>query len=134
MKKQTQIGAFGLIENDGKILLTKHNNGPYKGLLDLPGGDFIHGETARQCVARQIEKESEIDISELKLLDVLTDRVSWNNNDTMEDLHMICILFNINAKIQKLKDTSLNWFDINDINLNNLTPVAIKAIGDFKKC
>ncbi|MBQ4557953.1 MAG: NUDIX domain-containing protein [Clostridia bacterium] len=133
MKKLTQIGAYGLIEENGRVLLTKHSEGPYKGLLDLPGGDFVHGETARQCVERQIQKDSELNISELKLLDVLTDRISWSNNNNLEDLHMICILFNINAKIKKLKDSSLAWFDLKEISDNHLTPVAIKAINDLRK-
>ena len=131
--KQTHIGAYGLIENQGKILLTLHDNGPYKGLLDLPGGKFLHGETARQCVTREMENESEIDINELKLSDVLTDRVEWNNNNEVEDLHLICILFNIRATIKKLKDASLKWFDISEIKRDLLTPLASKALEEYTK-
>ena len=132
MRKQTHIGAYGLIENEGKILLTTKDCGPYKGLLDLPGGSFQHGETARDCVAREMEKESELDINDLKLFDVLTDRITWQNNEDMEDLHLICILFNINAQINNIKDSKLNWFDINTINYDNLTPLAMKAIVEYK--
>ena len=133
MTKQTNIGAYGLIENKGKILLTIHENGPYKGLLDLPGGNFMHGETARQCVTREMKKESDLNINKLKLFDVLTDRISWNNNNILEDLHQICILFNIEAEITNLKDNNLNWFDLKSINYNDLTPIAIKAIQNFNK-
>jgi len=61
MIKQTNIGAYGLVKDNDRILLTRHENGPYKGLLDLPGGNFLHGETARQCVTREMEKESDND-------------------------------------------------------------------------
>lgn len=132
MRKQTHIGAYGLIENDGKILLSMQTVGPYKGLLDLPGGSFIHGETARDCVAREIEKNSELNIDDLKLCDVLTDRITWENNEGIEDLHLICILFNIQARIKNIKDTSLNWFDIKNINYDNLTPLAMKALLEYK--
>ena len=131
--KQTHIGAYGLIENNGKILLTEHENGPYKGLLDLPGGGFLHGETARQCVTREIEKDSELDINELKLSDVLTDRVEWTNDNEREDLHLICILFNIRATIKKIKDASLKWFNINEIDRSLLTPIATKALAEYTK-
>jgi len=131
--KQTHIGAYGLIENEGKILLQLHQNGPYKGLLDLPGGCFLHGETARQCVTREIEKDSDLDISELKLSDVLTDRIEWNNNNEVEDLHLICILFNIKATIKKLKDAALKWFDIHEINRELLTPLATKALEEYAR-
>ncbi len=132
MTKQTNIGAYGLIENNGKVLLTIHKNGPYKGLLDLPGGNFLHGETARECVTREMEKESELNINELKLFDVLTDRISWNNNNILEDLHQICILFNIIADIKNLKNSNLKWFDLKNINYNDLTPIAIKALDNYK--
>ena len=132
MIQETHIGAYGLIENDGKILLSMQEKGPYKGLLGLPGGKFLHGETARQCVARQMEKESDLNIDDLKLFDVLTDRITWQNNDNIEDLHLICILFNIKAKIKELKDKALRWLDLSQINYEKLTPLAIKAITNYK--
>ncbi len=131
--KQTHIGAYGLIENNGKILLTEHISGPYKGLLDLPGGSFLHGETARQCVTREIEKDFDLDINELKLSDVVTDRVEWTNDTEQEDLHLICILFNIRATIKRLKDASLKWFNINEIDKSLLTPIATKALAEYTK-
>ena len=132
MIKQTHIGAYGLIKNEGKILLTMHESGPYKGLLDLPGGNFLHGETARQCITREMEKDSDIDITDLKLSDVHTDRIEWTNNDITEDLHLICILFNIKATINKIKNQYSNWFDIKSIKYNMLTPMAKKAIEDLE--
>ena len=133
MTKQTLIGAYGLIENDGKVLLSVQEKGPYKGLLGLPGGRFLHGETARQCVARKMETQSDINIDDLKLCDVLTDRVTWQNEESLEDLHLICILFNINAKIKELKNANLGWFDLKSINYDNLTPIAMKAISGYKE-
>ncbi len=133
MTKQTHIGAYGLIENQGKILLAKHQEGPYKGLLGLPGGSFVHGETARQCITRQIQNESSLDISEIKLFDVLTDRVSWDKDNDIEDLHLICILFNIHAKVNRLIDDRLNWFDISTIDKSQLSPIAQRAINDYNK-
>jgi len=133
MIKQTNIGAYGLVKDNDRILLTRHENGPYKGLLDLPGGNFLHGETARQCVTREMEKESDIDITDLKLSDVLTDRIKWNNNDSMEDLHLICILFNINATINNIKNNNLSWFKLESIETSMLTPIALKALGELKK-
>ena len=132
MTKQTHIGAYGLIENDGKILLAKQTKGPYKGMLGLPGGGFLHGETARDCVARQMEKNSDINIDDLKLFDVLTDKITWQNDENLENLHLICILFNIKANILKLKDSNTQWFDIKSIDFENLTPIAEKALVDYK--
>ena len=38
MKEFKQLGAYGLIIKDGKILLIKKFGGPYDSKLDLPGG------------------------------------------------------------------------------------------------
>lgn len=37
MKEFKQLGAYGLIVKDGKILLIRKFGGPYDGKLDLPG-------------------------------------------------------------------------------------------------
>ncbi len=38
MKEYKQYGVYGLIIEDGKILLIKKFGGPYDKKLDLPGG------------------------------------------------------------------------------------------------
>lgn len=38
MKEYKQLGAYGIIIENNKILLVKKFGGPYNGLLDLPGG------------------------------------------------------------------------------------------------
>lgn len=38
MNKKIYIGVYGIILNEGKILLIKKARGPYKGMYDLPGG------------------------------------------------------------------------------------------------
>lgn len=39
MKEYKQLGAYGLVISEGKILLIKKSGGPYDGKLDLPGGN-----------------------------------------------------------------------------------------------
>ncbi len=38
MKEYKQLGAYGIVIENNKILLIKKAKGPYEGLLDLPGG------------------------------------------------------------------------------------------------
>lgn len=51
---RSHLGVYGLIVNEGKILLIKKNRGPYKGLLDLPGGGLEDGESTHQALEREI--------------------------------------------------------------------------------
>ena len=39
MKEYKQLGTYGLIIREDKILLIKKSGGPYDSKLDLPGGN-----------------------------------------------------------------------------------------------
>lgn len=45
MKEFKHLGVYGLVLNEGKILLVRKKGGPYDGKLDLPGGtiEFCEG-------------------------------------------------------------------------------------------
>ena len=56
-KKYKQLGAYGLLINDDKILLIKKNGGPYDGKLDLPGGTIEFSETPTDALKRELQEE-----------------------------------------------------------------------------
>lgn len=60
-----------IIKNKGKILFTRRNNEPAKGMLDFPGGFVDPKETAQFAAVRELKEELDIDINEsdLKILD-----------------------------------------------------------------
>jgi len=61
-------GAVGaIIKNEqGEILLTVRAFEPGKGMLDLPGGFVDPGETAEECLLREIKEELNLDIIDYK--------------------------------------------------------------------
>ena len=58
MKEFKQLGAYGLIVKDDKILLIRKFGGPYDGKLDLPGGTIEFGEKPAQTLKRELEEET----------------------------------------------------------------------------
>ena len=50
-------GAYGIVVEKGALLLTVKQKGPYKGLLDLPGGRIEAGETPEEALRREFLEE-----------------------------------------------------------------------------
>mgnify|MGYP003295650759 CR=1 FL=1 len=57
MKEYKQLGSYGLIIKNDKILLIKKSGGPYDGKLDLPGGTIEFCETPEEALIRELKEE-----------------------------------------------------------------------------
>lgn len=62
-----------LIIYEGKIVLIRRKNPPFKGLYALPGGFVEVGETVEQAAIREAKEETGLDIRLIKLLGVYSD-------------------------------------------------------------
>lgn len=58
---------------DGKIILIKRKNPPYKGSWALPGGFVEYGETVEEAVIREVKEETGVKIEIQDLLGVYSD-------------------------------------------------------------
>jgi len=62
-EKRVRATVCAIIEKDGKILLLKRNNEPFKGFWTLPGGHIEFGKTAEQAVIRETMEEASLKFS-----------------------------------------------------------------------
>lgn len=139
-RKHTHIGSYGIITNNKQIILIKKARGGYTGLLDLPGGGIEHTENPEETLKREIMEEVGITINNHKLLTILSNNITWNIRDNYyEDLHHLGIIYLVSAIDENIKtepdgidSNGANWYDINDININELTPFAKYAIEYLK--
>lgn len=139
-RKHTHIGSYGIITNNKQIILIKKARGGYTGLLDLPGGGIEHTENPEETLKREIMEEVGISIDNHKLLTILSNNITWNIKDNYyEDLHHLGIIYLVSAIDENIKtepdgidSNGANWYDINDININELTPFAKYAIEYLK--
>jgi 8-oxo-dGTP diphosphatase len=58
---------------EGRILLVRRKNPPFKGALSLPGGFVEIGETVEAACRRDVLEETGIAIGELRLIGVYSD-------------------------------------------------------------
>ena len=102
----------------------------YKGKYDLPGGGIEHTETPIQALHRECKEEIEGTVIKEQLLEVTSVNITWQINDNLkEDLHHIGILYKVEIKEEKLKETpdgidsnGALWMDIDNITKDIVSP------------
>lgn len=59
----SHLGVYAVITNaKNQILLIKKSRGPYKGMLDLPGGGPEFHETFEQTLEREVMEETVLNL------------------------------------------------------------------------
>lgn len=135
IKKKKYVGCYGIVINDkNETLLIKKAGGAYKGKLDLPGGGIEYGESPEETLKREFIEEVGVGIEEFNLFTVKTNYQIWSEQDYKENLQHIAIIYKVKIKnndLNKIKVTAdgcdslgANWYDINKLNLEDLSPFA----------
>lgn len=137
MKEFKQLGAYGLIIDNNKILLIKKNGGPYDGKLDLPGGTIEFCEKPADALKRELMEEVGIKVLDYQLFDADSVTFKWQlKEDTLLKVHHTGIFFkvlNYNNEIKKeiaideVNDDSFGaeFYEISTLNKKDLSAIAI---------
>lgn len=137
MKEFKQLGAYGLIIKDEKILLIKKFGGPYDGKLDLPGGTIEFCERPEVALKRELMEEVGIEVVDCQLFDADSVAFEWQfREDILVKVHHTGIFFKVlNYKndtkkeviVDEVNDDSLgaDFFDIAELSKDKLSAIAI---------
>ena len=134
--KNTHCGAYGFIIKDDKIALIKKARGGYTGLLDLPGGGIEHDETPVEALHRELMEEAGVTVINEELITVTSRTFKWQmEEDLIEDLHHIGILYKVKIKDDKLKEEAdgldsngCDYYEISKLKKEELTPFTIEGL------
>lgn len=79
-ERRVRATAGAVIEKDGKLLLVKRGNEPFKDYWTLPGGHIDFGETAKEAVVREVKEETGLDLKPIFLAyrDEIYPDINWH--------------------------------------------------------
>lgn len=140
MNKKIYIGVYGIISNEGKILLIKKARGPYKEMYDLPGGGVEYGESFEETLKREFLEETGLKIRSPKFIQNNQFTVEYKNNKGEEQgLHHIGIYYSVelegdnNIRIGADGEDSLGaeYIDVNKLLDIEISQIARPVVEKF---
>lgn len=88
MKEFKQLKSYGLVIQNGKILLIKKFGGPYDGKLDLPGSTIEFCERPEDALKREMMEEVGIEVADCQLFDADSVAFKWQfKEDILVKIH-----------------------------------------------
>ncbi|HET9589104.1 MAG TPA: NUDIX hydrolase [Anaerolineales bacterium] len=67
-----KVAAAVLIHKDGRVLLVRRNNEPFRGLWTLPAGFINGGEDPAEAAARECFEETGLNVRVTRVLDIIS--------------------------------------------------------------
>lgn len=121
------LAVDALIIYEGKLVLIKRKNPPYKGQFALPGGSVEIGETVEEATIREAKEETDLDVKIVELLGVYSDPSRDPRGHTVS----ICFVAKGEGNLRAGSDAS----DIELFDFDQLPELAFdhnKIIEDYK--
>jgi len=123
----SRYGAYGVVWQNSRLLLTLKKSGPYKGLWGLPGGAIEFGETPEEALKRELLEETALAASQLKLLSTATSIVTYDNNGERYHFHHIGIIYEVAGVVlmaDRVPEEEGRWAVPGELKQEEITPFA----------
>ena len=114
-----KVAAAVLIEQDGRVLLVRRGNEPFRGLWTLPAGFVNGGEDPAEAAARECLEETGLSVHITRVLDIISGREHKRGADFV----IVYLAEVVSGELVPADDAdAAEWFARND-----LPPLAFKA-------
>ena len=114
-----KVAAAVLVEKDGRVLLVRRANEPYRGLWTLPAGFVNGGEDPAEAAARECLEETGLRVRVTRVFDI----VSGREHPRGADFVIVYVAEVLGGDMKPDDDAdAVEWFD-----KTNLPPLAFRA-------
>lgn len=114
-----KVAAAVLIERDGRVLLVRRVNEPFRGLWTLPAGFVNGGEDPAEAAERECLEETGLSVHVTRVFDI----VSGREHPRGADFVIVYVAEVLSGEMKADDDAdAVEWFD-----KNNLPPLAFRA-------
>lgn len=125
-KIDTRTGAYGVVIQNGAILLVEKEKGPYLGKLDLPGGKIEAHETPEEALRREFKEEVDGIFRTCTPLDNFS--VTFEYGESL--FQHIGLVYTVTGFSQP---KAIGWHPLQELTQEQLTPFAFAAIGRMQE-
>lgn len=121
--------ASGVVVDDrGRVLLSKRAKDPFAGKWDLPGGFLEEGEHPLDGVKRELREEAGIEIGDERLLGIWMDRYEYRRR-VVETLNIYYAARLAEGTPEPADDVAeFRWFAANEVPLDELAFAHIPEV------
>ena len=114
-----KVAAAVLIEQDGRVLLVRRVNEPFRGMWTLPAGFVNGGEDPAEAAARECLEETGLSVNVTRVLDVISGR----EHERGADFIIVYFAEILSGELIPADDAdAVEWFARDE-----LPPLAFKA-------
>lgn len=114
-----KVAAAVLIEQDGRVLLVRRANEPFRGLWTLPAGFVDAREDPAEAAARECLEETGLSVRVMRVLDVVAGR----EHERGADFVIVYLAEVLAGKLSPMDDAdAADWFP-----RDHLPPLAFNA-------
>jgi len=120
---QPIIGVGAVIICKGKILLEKRKSEPGRGKWSIPGGLVELGESAEQTVMREVKEETNLEVEQPKLIDVVNNITPDENGRVKYHFVIVDYFVKLEGGTLKAADDAaeLRWVRFSEVENYDLT-------------
>jgi mutator protein MutT len=142
MRENTHVGVYAVIENNQNLVLIKKNRGPYKGLLDLPGGKIEYGETPETALIREVKEETNLNTEKIEIRTFRSNYIEYQTEDgEIERLQHFASIYKVeveslvgmNFESDGEDSDGAGTYEVNNLDENQLTPFAFAEVVLLRK-
>jgi 8-oxo-dGTP pyrophosphatase MutT (NUDIX family) len=131
------FGVYGIHAEGGRVLAVRKTRGPYRGLLDLPGGTPEAGEERDETLARELREETGgriLAAGPFRAFDVLVTRDSVGAPIRFRHTGIWCpvLLTDVDHDLPAHEDVDgLEWVPLRDVtSRKDLSAALMRVIAD----